>query len=146
MILLHRLDYKKIQNRKGFTLIELLMVIAIIGIISSTAYDSKIKQQLVGFRRAAEIYYTNQNNYGSPVTANCAAGIFADTAPINGNPNSYLQFTGINPAPVLVCNSSGNAYAVQSNLIFLSSSYWCVDSKNNAVIKSIALGTNTVCQ
>ena len=153
----------KLRNYKsGFTLIELLIVIAIIGILSSVvlsslsnsrnkAYDAKVKQQLNGFRRAAELYYSNQNpnSYGpSTLTGSCtvAGTIFTDVSTANGNPNAYLIFTGMNPAPTVVCNSNGTAYAVQSNLKVGTNNYWCVDSKNNAVIKTVALGANTVCQ
>lgn len=148
----------KIKNSKlGFTLIELLIVIAIIGVLSAIiltslnnsrikGYDSKIKQQLLGFRRAAEIYYLNQSptSYGATVNNNCNAGIFADTSAANGNPNAYLQITGVNPAPTLVCNANANAYAVQSNLI--GGGYWCVDYKGASKAESSALGTNTQCQ
>jgi len=148
----------KIKNYKsGFTLIELLIVIAIIGVVSgiilsslsnsrTKAYDSKVKQQLVGFRRAAEIYYTNQTptNYGATVS-DCASGMFADTSAANGNPNAYLQFTGINPAPTLVCGANLTQYAVKSSLI--GGGGWCVDYQgvSKSILSGQIAGSTVVC-
>lgn len=128
---------------KGFTLIELLVVIAIIGVLSSIvlttlrnsrskAADSKVKQQLVGFRRAAEIYYSNQNpnGYGA-TTASCAGAgsVFMSQLATDGNPWSYLNtWTGIQTPTSIHCQTNGSQYAVKASLS--TGGGWCVDSTN----------------
>ncbi len=62
--------------KKGFTLIELLVVISIIGLLSSIVLaslksardkggDAAIKENMVSLRTQAEIYYSNNGNYGA---------------------------------------------------------------------------------
>lgn len=146
-----------LQLKKGFTLVELLIVIAIIGVLSSIvlnalsgartkAADSKIKQQLVGFRRAAEIFYYNQtpNSYGVTVSNSCstAGSVFASQSTNDGNPYSYLNtWAGITTPSQITCYSTGSAYAVS---ISLSSGYWCVDSTNTSKSRNSAI-TSTAC-
>ena len=83
-------------------MIELLIVITIIGLLSTVvlssvsqarakAYDAKVKQQLSGFRTAAEVYYSNQepNSYG-PASISCSLGMFNDTSPSNASPALFI--------------------------------------------------------
>ena len=148
---------KKISiGSKGFTLIELLVVITIIGILMTIviqslsdsrtkAYDSEVKQQLVRFRSAAEIYFNNQtpNSYsvaGDCVTANT---MFTDVDQTDGAPGLYLQFTNLPAPPTIVCGSDGFRYALKATLPS-TNAYWCVDSKGASKQVAGAIGTSVL--
>lgn len=77
------------QNKKGFTLIELLVVIAIISVLASIvltslgesrnkAKDAALRAELASLRSQAELYSSNNGNYGID-TGSCNAGMFANS-------------------------------------------------------------------
>jgi prepilin-type N-terminal cleavage/methylation domain-containing protein len=137
------LDVKKskkmIYTKKGFSLIELLVVITIVGILSTVvltnlnqsrarSYDSKIKQQLIGFRTSASLYYYNQipNSYG---TANdCSSGIFVDNTPANGRPGTYIASNNLPSYAQVLCLANDQEYAIKVSL-YSGEEYFCIDSK-----------------
>ena len=140
------------RKNSGFSLVELLITIAIIGILAAIilnsiyssktkAYDSKVKQQLVSFRTAAEVYFTNQSNYST--SNSCDAGIFSDLNAVNSRPGLYidsLQSSGVQ----LICNSNSSAYAVKA-VLYSGSQYWCVDNKGASKLYPTPPISNTVC-
>lgn len=140
-----------ISHKKGFTLVELLIVIAIIGILSSvilsslgesrtSANDAKVQSQLSNIRQSAELYFITNGNYGVP-TSSCSGGMFSDTY------SGLASLTAIANYPsgsILVCNSSGSAWAVQSTLAS-STLYWCVDNQGNSKQRSTSIANSTTC-
>lgn len=129
---------------KGFTLIELLVVIAIIGILSSVVLaslstarskssDAKVESQLSSARAAAEIYYTSNNNSYGNTGANCAAGMFGNTA--SGMAGIVAGTNGA------VCSSNGTAWAIKAPLVSDANQSWCVDSSGASKLLNAAVGT-----
>jgi prepilin-type N-terminal cleavage/methylation domain-containing protein len=143
----HKLQMIK---QKGFTLIELLMVIAIIGVITSIvlssinssrdkAYESQIKQQLVSFRSAAEIYFYAQTPSGYGVTSDCSVGVFGSTNTNEGRPGLIIDLASLPPGVSRECSSTARAYAVKVSS-YTENGYWCADSRGTVKYLTGAIG------
>ena len=133
------------------------MVIAIISIITTIimsglynarakAYDSKVKQQLISFRTAAEIYFSNNGDkYGN--FNNCNAGgptsLFRSILNQNGSPGLYIDPANLPTGSNRICQATDIAYAVKISLY--SGGYWCVDSTRASMFTTDNTAT-TLCQ
>lgn len=146
----------------GFTLIELLVVIAIIGILSSVILASLnaarnkgsnagVRTALGSLRSQANLYYNDNNNYGTAnAVNNCAAAntMFTLDTHFAAIIASLQNASGFAP----VCNettASGGAWAISTQLKVAdtgtTNTYLCTDA--NGVIKGYTSspGTVTVC-
>ncbi len=99
--------------KKGFTLIELLVVIAIIGILSSIVLgslssartkgeDTAIVATLANMRGQADLYYTNNSNYGGVTTT-----AFDSTCPATATASTTAGLFGV----------SGGLLALSTDLV-----------------------------
>ena len=145
------------NNQKGFTLIELLIVIAIIGVLSTIiltglsqsqarAYDSKITQQLSGFRTAAQIYSINHSGSFSPDTADCnePTSIFKNVNAEDGSPGLYIDPGNLPDFTRVFCGASSREYAVKATL-YSGTDYWCVDNTGASRMVSGTPVSGTFC-
>lgn len=125
------------EFNKGFTLIELLVVIAIIGVLAAIVLaslggatgkgtDAKIKQQLNGMTKQAELYTGATTAVPQAVCSTGGANLFGTANSGLGNlfaglnlTNSQCSYAGGN------LPSNGGAWAVS---VSLASGAWCVDS------------------
>ncbi len=150
---------------RGFTLIELLVVIAIIGILStivlaslSTARtkgeDAAIQSTLQSMKTQAELYYSNNSNYGVTTgavalsTCNTASTIFAPS----GTGTLGAMITSVKARTTVQCSVGLSAagtmtkWAVDASL--KGGGYFCVDSNGNSATSSatrIADNTDADC-
>ncbi len=156
--------------QKGFTLIELLVVIAIIGILSSIVLaslssartkgqDAAIQSTLSNMRAQAELYYSNNNNYGTNAAAYSSACPAAAVAVatgglmgVSGNGGLLELNTGLvsqaGAAANTLCTVSalGGAWAVSAILRSPSTvTTYCVDSTGQAKTRVGTLATS-ICQ
>jgi prepilin-type N-terminal cleavage/methylation domain-containing protein len=139
--------------KKGFTLIELLVVIAIIGILSSIVLaslssartkgeDAAIQANLANMRAQAELYYSNNNDYGPTVGAGTTCGgIFASTA--TGGLKNLVDAAKARSSTVTCAVTGSSSWAV-SALLKSSSQHYCVDSTGAAKATTSAI-TSAAC-
>jgi prepilin-type N-terminal cleavage/methylation domain-containing protein len=149
------------QRARGFTLIELLVVIAIIGILSAVVLgaldiarakgvDAGIKSNLHAFQTQAILDYDGfPEAYSSSTVA--TLGALSTTYPVGtgvGGDDGVGPFDGdlggdgtaenaLNQAAIITGGGiqfgySPTAYVVQAALVAATSTYWCIDSVNDA--------------
>jgi len=134
--------------KRAFTLIEVMVVIAIIGVLSSIlirnlnesrlkANSARIKLEMSSIRRAAAIYYENQNpnSYGGNANNCYASGpdkMFANDIVLVGLISSIDSISDVD----MECRAGTSGglpyFVVSANLVGVSNpneDNWCVDSK-----------------
>lgn len=130
--------------QKGFTLIELLVVIAIIGILSSIVLaslssarskgsDAAITSTLSNMRAQAELYYTNNSNYGG-TAATCTTGIFGQSTGLKSLTDDLVVKAG--GSSNVVCAGATTTWAVSAKL--LTAGWACADSTGKSVASTTA--------
>ena len=142
---------KRIQKtlNYGFTLIELLVVIAIIGILSSVVLaslrsnqdkskDTAIKASLSQVRSQTEVYYSNNDSYGSVYVSNICpptgATMFAEQkmrsfiTQLDAYNGTQTRCAAGSPS-----GASSDSWAIISPLQSIGT-YWCSDSSGNSRI------------
>lgn len=163
-------------NSKGFTLIELLVVIAIIGILSSIVLaslssartkgeDVAIQSTLSSMRTQAELFYSNNSNYGSTTAtamvnvdnacdiAALGNTIFAIPSTVPGSvlnlmTDLKLKASNANNVACAVIPTAATtnvtAWAVAARMKTggTSANFWCVDSAGTS--KQVNFVTTTV--
>jgi len=146
------------NKNRGFTLIELLVVIAIIGVLSavvlaslstarSKGNDAAIRSDLSSIQTQAEIFYSNNNSYGSAATAgpcNTAGTMFVADTTIK---NAVAAADAVNGSGAVACHADvgpSTKYAISAALSPGTGMFFCVDSTGNATT-TIAGATTTNC-
>jgi prepilin-type N-terminal cleavage/methylation domain-containing protein len=139
--------------QKGFTLIELLVVIAIIGILSSIVLaslssarskgsDAAIQNTLSNMRAQAEIYYSNNNNYGGnasvstitcPTTAVASStsgllGVAVGSGGLLSLTTDLVSKAGAAAKTVCTVSANGASWAAAAILASDTTKAACVDS------------------
>ncbi len=134
---------------RGFTLIELLVVIAIIGVLSSIVLtslsnsrakgaDAAIKTALVNIRSVAEIYYGDNNGYGTQAqSTTCSASTLTGLLG-NASVQTYIDDAFAKSGADGRCQSNGSGFVVAMPLESNNANAWCVDSDNRSVQITLA--------
>lgn len=146
-------------RQRGFTLIELLVVIAIIGVLSavvlaslntarSKGSDAAIQADINGIRTQAQIYYTDNNNYGTNTVdeSGCSAAntVFVD-ATVARQVQAADDANGVDGSVTCNVAANGTAYAVAAEFVTTPNTYYCIDSTGISTSTATALGANTAC-
>ena len=124
---------------------ELLVVIAIIGILASVVLaslntarskgaDAAVKSSINNARAQAELFYDSAGNSYAGV---CAAA--------TGIANMKTGADNANGAGAVACNDVATAWALQGQLVAISTQYYCADSTGKSSTSTTALGAATVC-
>ena len=143
--------------KKGFTLIELLVVIAIIGILSSIVLaslssartkgeDAALQSTLSSMRAQAELYYSNNNDYGPAATGSCTAGTTIFTNASSVGSLKALTTSANSKTDDMDCYVTGSStWAVSAKLktSISGGQYYCVDSSGGAKATTSAIASAT---
>ncbi len=143
------------KSKKGFTLIELLVVVAIIGILSSIVLaslstarnkgqDASAKGSLSSARAAAELYFDEYGDYGTPGATTQTFDSTSNTAPTSNAlaaSNSICEYTSIvnlglaasgqAHSPV-ICNTTEQPAGYTIYVELNDAKTYCVDSAGYA--------------
>jgi|SRR3989344_3738143 len=143
-------------SRRAFTLIELLVVIAIVGVLSAIVMtslgdartrgaDASIKSNLASIRAQAELYYSNNNDYGTQANSCTTAGSMFMADPKILEARQAIEAAA---GATASCRSGPNptnswAISVQLKGGTANAYYWCVDSTGIAKARTQAQGNVT---
>ena len=148
---------------KGFTLIELLVVIAIIGILSSVVLasltsarskgtDAAIQSNLANMRAQAELYYGDNNSYGTTTAAssvnNCSNAQNLFGYGYSNSLKNLIASASTTAAGKIWCVTSGTGSVLSSWAVTASTSNasWCVDSSGQSKLEAgVAIGSSGLC-
>ena len=143
-----------LKPSKGFTLIELLVVIAIIGILSSVVLaslnsarskgaDAAVKANLGNIRLQVQIYYDDNNHYGTDLYAvgPCNDPVKIATNTVFSDSNIVNQISAaqtasgaisLNSCITTTTDTNADAWAVAQQLKTDLTKFWCTDSTGAA--------------
>jgi len=163
-ILFLKAKSRQLITPHGFTLIELLVVIAIISLLSSVvlaslstsrlkAKDAAIKENMIGIRTLAGIYFSDNNNYlPSQGFVFCDSGnvdpgtMFSSTGPSSAKriAEAITQITSlISEVPSVICGAGANTFVVVARLNEVGvgpnpTSWFCIDSSGTSKVSYTA--------
>lgn len=132
------------QSFRGFTLIELLVVVAIIALLSVVVFgslglgrlkaaDAAVKSNMNTIRTSMEVYFSDNNSYGTTVSQSSASQVgpttvgshvFASNPTINNAMKEAIRQGGYGYWSV---GPNGGTWAVAVKLKAESGYWWCID-------------------